>query len=144
MADVPAYQTTARRQTYRLDKAVRCAANGYGTSRPVVRPGPGTEERAGYRTANASKILIGQVLNYAVEEDIVQGKSGHRHRNPFSAIGQPAEQRKCDEATIREMWSALHSDSGDDGAFSATKLCIKLALLTGARPGDITRAHILT
>jgi integrase len=96
-------------------------------------------DQAGHKTANACKELIGQILNWAVDEEIIQanpaaGMKALFEYKPKKRIG------KCDEATLRAFWDALQ-DEGYKGWGKASGLCIRLVMLTAARSNEVVKAY---
>jgi integrase len=96
-------------------------------------------ERAGHRTANACQQLVGQILNWACDEELISANViGGMKRlfddQPESRVG------KCDEATIRLAWQEL--DRGTNDAIGmASNLATRLVMLLGQRPNEIAKAH---
>lgn len=93
----------------------------------------------GHSTANSCHGLIQQILNWAVEEQIISASPAAGMRRLFE-VQSASRVGKCDEATIRTFWNAMEADA-QMGWGKASALCSRLIILTGQRPAEVSRAH---
>ena len=92
----------------------------------VIRPAP-------VMANNAFKI-IRKMFNWSVEQDILPASPAFMVKLPAPKVGRD---RVLSVEEIKKLWHAL-----DDAAMSPeTKIALKLVLLTGQRPGEITGMH---
>jgi integrase len=102
----------------------------------ACKPTKGIGEKAGYRTANAVKALLGLVLNWAVDEGILQSSPVSGMRRLFDDTPNKRV-NKCNEDALRHVWNYLLTSKRG----KATALAIRLCIVTGQRPNEVTKCH---
>lgn len=99
-------------------------------------------------TSNSVIELVGRVLNWAMDEGLIEVNPAARMRK--AGVRKPRE-RVLPEADIRKFWNALaametmtgeHMGKGEQGRMlsPATRSILRLLLLTGQRRGEVVGA----
>jgi integrase len=85
--------------------------------------------------ANRTLATVRKMFNWALEREVVQV-------NPAAGVGKPAtetpKERALSSDEIKEIWKAI--DVNEETP-NGVKKAIKMVLLTGCRPGEITAAQ---
>jgi len=104
--------------------------------RDVILLLEGVVERGAPATSNTLLMVTRKMFNFAVERDILAARD-----NPFLGVKPLSEivrgDRTLSEAEIKVFWNTLESLPIED----KTRRMLKLILVTGQRPGEVSAMH---
>ena len=85
-------------------------------------------------TANRLQGVLVRMFNFASERGIIE-------HSPLIGMRRPKEQTRSRVLTddeIKKLWAALDLENKEINIYRVTKLALKMILLTGQRPGEVT------
>lgn len=85
-------------------------------------------------TANRVHSALSRLFNFAAERGVIEDSPCTRIRKPK----EKAKSRTLTDEEIKLLWTALDLNNRTVDMYIITKLALKMVLLTGQRPGEIT------
>lgn len=85
-------------------------------------------------TANRLQGVLVRMFNFASERGVIE-------HSPLVGMRKPKEtprKRVLNDEEIKLLWAALDIDNTDIDIYRVTKLALKMILLTGQRPGEVS------
>jgi integrase len=93
-----------------------------------------TIEKRAPITRNRVHGALSRLFNFAAERGVIDDSPCTRIRK----LAEKGRERTLNDEEIRALWDALDLDNMTMDAYRLTKLALKMILLTGQRPGEIT------